>query len=420
MFSHQLNFKQTVRLSHFEGGLYALMVATTENFLLYYAIRKNISAFELALLTTVPLLMGALSQIFFPLFVKEKNLDQGIVWTMLLQVVGVFGILYCSFHFQFWPYFLFACLYFMGGNASVPIWLDWSKRLIPKRNYRKYAANRSSYTWSLIVFFYVSLAFLVEKSTWFKLEYIFIIGAVARMISIITQFIINSGSHNLLLRHKHIVETNDRLADDIPFPSYFKWLWFVMIGTALFKLTVQFSGPFFLPYMTNELHLSLTEFVILFSLPQLGRAIFFHHWARMAKSTRSFWGVQLSCFYISIIPLIWIAIQNYSLLCLTEIVAGIFWGGFEMNTTLMVQNFIHRNSRKLLGIHMAMQNILGVAGALIGSYLLNKGLSYFDVFAYSAIARLLVAISMILIMRRHHALRFNLHQLRHYWRGLIN
>ncbi|MDD4976730.1 MAG: hypothetical protein PHY93_20410, partial [Bacteriovorax sp.] len=69
-----MNFKQTVKLSHFEGGLYALMVASTESFLLYYAVKQNVTSLQLALLASLPLALGALSQMLVPKLIADKHL----------------------------------------------------------------------------------------------------------------------------------------------------------------------------------------------------------------------------------------------------------------------------------------------------------------------------------------------------------
>ena len=74
----------------------------------------------------------------------------------------------------------------------------------------------------------------------------------------------------------------------------------------------------------------------------------------------------------------------HSLLIFTEIVAGISWGGFELNQVLMIQNFMHhsmkKGSRVLLGIHMAFANFCGVIGAVLGSYLLDLHWSFYQIF----------------------------------------
>ena len=397
-----MNFKQTVKLSHFEGGLYALMVASTESFLFYYAVKQNVTSFQLAMLATLPLALGSISQMLVPKLITDKHLGSSVVWTMLFQILGVLGILYTvAVHYSFEFLLFFSCIHFIGGLTSSPLWIDWASKIIPKRNFRKYMASRSSYTWYLILIFYVSIALLGQYTSWFKLIYIFLIGAIARVCSCALQTYIIRGEFSKKIKaqaiHKTMFPPLERLHEMSP--DLVKIIWTFIIGTSIFRFAVNVSGPFFVPYMMNDLKLSMAQFVILSSIPYLGRAIFFNIWGRAGKKFGAFYGIHLTILYISIIPIIWILSKSYSFLILTEIVAGISWGGFELNQVLMIQNFMHhsmkKGSRVLLGIHMAFANFCGVIGAVLGSYLLDLHWSFYQIFFVSAVLRFLTALFLI-------------------------
>lgn len=397
-----MNFKQTVKLSHFEGGLYALMVASTESFLFYYAVKQNVTSFELALLSTLPLFMGAIAQIIVPKFVSDKHLGASVVWTMLFQIIGVVGILYTvAVHYSFDALLFYSCIHFIGGLSSSPLWIDWAARIIPKRNFRKYMAGRSSYTWYLILLFYVSMALLGQYTSWFKLVYVFIIGAVARILSCSLQTLIIRGDFSKKIKARAHLKSMEKVeAAPIEMPADLKkYIWTFIIWTSIFRLCVYVSSPFFVPYMVNDLKLSMAHYVILSSIPYFGRALFFNQWGRAGKNYAAFYGIQLTMLYISFIPIIWIMTRSYYILILTEILAGVTWGGFELNQVLMIQNFMHHKmkegSRVLLGIHMALTNFFGVIGGVIGSILLDAQFSFYQVFLISSALRFLVSFILI-------------------------
>ncbi len=381
------------------------MVASTESFLFYYAVKQNVSSLQLALLSTLPLFMGALTQMIVPKFVAEKHLGASVVWTMLFQIIGVLGILYTvAVHYNFSALLFYTCIHFMGGLTSNPLWIDWAARIIPKRNFRKYMAGRSSYTWYLILFFYVGMALLGQYTTWFKLVYIFIIGAVARILSCITQTIIIRGEFSSKLK-RQAIERSFKYEHDHPhtphvMPTDLKnYIWTFITWTAIFRLGAYVSSPFYTPYMMNDLKLSLAQYVILSSIPYFGRALFFNQWGRAGKSYQAFYGIQLTMLYISFIPIVWVMTRSYTILILTEILSGMAWGGFELNQILMIQNFMHHSmkegSRVLLGIHMALTNFFGVVGGIIGSYLLDAQYSFYQVFLVSSVLRFLFSFILI-------------------------
>ena len=283
-----MNFKQTVKLSHIEGGLYALMLASTESFLFYYAVKQNTTPMQLGLLNTFPFLMGALAQLILPKLIEEKNLGNSVVWTMMLQIVGVIGILHTVMvHYNFNYLMFFSCIHFIGGLTSTPLWIDWASRIIPKRNFRKYMAGRSSYTWYLILLFYVSLALLAQYTSWFKLIYVFVIGAVARILSCSLQLIIIRGDYSQKIKKlafskkdKDLVENSKyTLSTDLK-----KTIWTFIFWTALFRFAVQVSGPYFVPYMVNDLKLSMAHFLILSS----GMKINTNKWRKNIKANGMF------------------------------------------------------------------------------------------------------------------------------------
>ena len=185
-------------------------------------------------------------------------------------------------------------------------------------------------------------------------------------------------------------------------------------------MAVVLSGPFFYPYMLNELHLSMTSFVILSSMPFLGRAIFFSRWGKSGIHYSAFLGVILCGLYISFIPMIWTLTRNYYYLLGFEIISGIFWGGLELNQVLMIQNFVHQKSRVFLGAHMALTNFLAVIGATLGSYCLNQNYSYFTVFRLSAGFRLLVITCLALAAHRLFPSEFGIKSLKNYCRSVFS
>lgn len=421
-----VNFKQTVKLSHLEGGLYALMVASTESFLFYYAVKKNVNSLQLALLSSLPLLMGALAQIVVPKIVSEAHLAQSVVWTMLVQIFGVLGILYTvAIDYNFHSLLFFTCIHFIGGLCSTPLWIDWAAKIIPKRNFRKYMAGRSSYTWYLILFFYVTLALLGRYTLWFKLVYIFVIGALARVLSASLQLFIIHGDFSKKIKNSSfddnlypIKNSAIKMSDELK-----KYIWLFIVSTGVFRFAIQVSGPFFVPYMINDLKLSMAHYVILSSIPYFGRALYFNRWGRAGKGHSAFYGVELTMLYISFIPIVWTFSRSYYFLLATEILAGVAWGGFELNQVLMIQNFIHigqkESSRILLGIHMALTNFFGVLGAVVGAYLLKAQLSFFQVFIISSILRYIISFCLIYKAFRLRKKDFSAKQIWNYLRIIL-
>jgi hypothetical protein len=176
------------------------------------------------------------------------------------------------------------------------------------------------------------------------------------------------------------------LAPDVQKTLYSFFLW-----NGLFRFAANLGSPFFLPYMVNDLKLSTTAYVALTATPLLGRALFLQNWGRASEGTRPFWGVQLSCVFISFLPIMWNFGSSLPYLIVLQILSGIFWGGMEMTQVLMVQNFAYGKARRLLGRQQALLTVFSVLGAAVGGIIIKQGYSIPDIFVLSTVVRLAVA-----------------------------
>lgn len=398
--SRKTDFRQTLNLSHIEGGFYALMVAAIENFIFYYAVQTGVSATELGLIATLPLFVGAVGQYILPALVKEKGLGPFVIITMFIQVFGVLGILLHSyFSFPFLWLLISVILFYTGGMSSSPLWIDWAQNLVPQRNFRRFIARRSSYTWWLILFFFIGLA-LLNRFVGLSMQNIFLIGFSARVISGFLQIKIQKSTYVSLREKNYLDQSWFHQKKNAVSDALFKFsdlsemkfhlkktLLVFLIATAGFKFGVQLAGPFFVDYMIKDLKLDMFWFVILYSIPSLGRALFFKHWSRISDEKYIFQSFRMTMFYLAIIPIIWTLSKSLSFLLFMEIFAGMFWGGFELFSVLFVQNFLGKNSRKILGLHMALGSLMGLLGALFGARLFETGIGYHGVMYASSAAR---------------------------------
>ncbi len=384
------DFKSTINLSHLEGGLYALMVASIENFLLYYSVSIGVSAGQLGLVSTLPLFIGAIGQFTMPGLVGEKHVGRFVIITMLVQVFGVVGILLHSFyHFTFSWLLMSAILYYLGGMSSTPFWMDWAQGLIPKRNFTKYVAKRNGYTLKLIVFFFISFAVL-NKFFHFPLQAIFCVGVFARILSACLQIYIQKGDYVQKKKPKGIHQKESFLSlKEIEHlgPNLKKSLLVFLIATAMFKFGVQITSPFLAEYMVKDLKLDILFYVVLVSVPVFSRALFFKNWARIAGGTRIYSSLFFCVIYLSFIPLIWTFSKSFFYLCIIEMITGLFWSGFDLMSVLFIQNSIRKNARKYLGFNMALGSLLGLLGATVGAYLWESGASFKEIMYIGTFAR---------------------------------
>jgi hypothetical protein len=393
-----LTKKNVLFKTYFEAIFFALMVATSESYALFYFTKQGLGHFQVALMSTIPLLMGASFQFIVPKILKDRYVAYGILASIFTQIIGLGLLVYCAYRpieeFSFPLLLAGLSCYWVGGQTCAPLWLDWVSRLTEsKEEFGKYLARRNTISTLLIMVFYFSFSLLIDAHFYIPFFAVFSVGLSARVGSFIYQSYLTCKSMPLIkdtFADEFVREEVDDSDNEFLKPLFAFFIW-----TALFRFSVNLSAPFFLPYMVGELEFTTIQYVCLTSIPFLGRALFVHNWGRASTGIRSFWGIQLACVFISVIPLLWTFHQNIFYLAGLEFFSGVFWGGFELTVVLMVQNFAGKNVRKYLGIHMALMTLFSVLGAMCAAMLLRFGLEYTELFRLSTGVRLLVSFGLI-------------------------
>lgn len=387
--------KSILKFTYLEGLFYALMVSSTETYALYYFTKKGISGVELALLSTLPILLGAVGQLIIPRLVN-RAVGQFLLVAQFVQLVGLALIIYCTSHDVpfFWTLTSLS-LYWIGGQNAGPLWLDWVSVHCQKKSFSYFLGRRNSFVVFCTMIFFLALSFLIEHGVSFV--QIFTLGLIARVLASCLQAIMIYASRNAFHNAHDLVE--DDVQEDIKekeiLYSFFCW-------GGLFRFGVALCSPFFITYMINDLKLSTPSFVLLSAIPFLGRSLFQSNWVRATEQGRSYYGIQVACLAISILPVLWTFSDNFYYLILLQIMSGIFWGGMELTQVLMIQNHAYGSSRRYTGLQGAIFTVFSVLGALCGGILIDRGLTIFDIFNLSTIVRVGLAVVLIIQARKFH------------------
>jgi hypothetical protein len=394
--------RNLIRSSYLEGALYAVMVGTAESFALFFAVKHEMPLHQLALLSTVPILLGSVSQWLMPLIVPQRFLRFAKLSFYLVQILGLIFLCLATQHKNLFPW-LFAALslYWVGGLSAGPFWLEWIAKEVPSKTFGAFLSKRNAFVSFCTLLAYVSAAFYLNlHAEADNFLIVFGMGSVARFGSFLSQWTLSS---------KHIEWRFHRTASrshKTPLP--FKPIFWMMALTVIFKFAVSLSSPFFLPFMVQELHFGIFKYVALTSIPFVGRFLFLEGWGRASSDLRPFVGVQISCIGIAFIPALWASFPNFWFYILLELFSGMLWGGFELCTILIIQRFLVRNTLPMMGLHMSLMSASSVLGALYGSRLMEKYSSYETLFMISSASRMFVAAVMVIIFLKIPATRTRL------------
>ncbi len=379
------------------------MVGMAETFALYYAVKQNIPLTQLALLSTMPLLMGSLSQWILPQIVKDSGVRSAKLGFYVVQILGLLCLCKAVMSPNFYPWlFVALSLYWIGGLTAGPFWIQWMVGEVPSKAFGGFLSKRNAFVALCTLVAYLGTASYLDKHSQSQnFLIVFGIGTLARVLSFACQIILSRAQINWPESRARV---SPQRIEQLRSPI----IW--MIGlTALFKTVVTMASPFFLPYMMNELHFGIPEYVGLTAIPFVGRFVFLAGWGRASQDLRPFVGLQIACLGIAIIPAIWAARPPFYVYVISELLGGFLWGGFELCAILIVQRFRPKNTLRTLGLHMSLMSAGSVLGAWIGSKWMQSGQHTFvDLFLLSSSLRLCVAALMILVFLRLPATRVRL------------
>ncbi len=375
--------RRTLRLSIVEGLFYAVMVGTSETFVMFYAVKQGLNEREIGIVATAPVLLGAIANWVFPMIVREKFLKPAILSAISIQILGLlglFGSVYVAHPFQW--IFASLCLYWIGGMASTPFWLDWMIHWLPPERWGRYLSRRTALVALAVLAPFLATASIVYRISSIEIfKWLFLVAAFARFISLLLLSV--QASPHPLRRKKQMASTPLSVWKSPP-------ILLTIIFTILFRFVSNIASPYFPPYMIHQLKFPLLYYAILTAVPFIGRSLFLARWGEAIRTFRPFIGLQIAMFMISLICLLWTLTRNLGVLCSIEVFSGIFWGGFELATVLIIQSFSPGNSRTLIGLHVVLMNTATIGGALLGAEWLQQGFSYHDIFRASSFLRFAV------------------------------
>ncbi|MDB5038042.1 MAG: hypothetical protein JWQ35_1570 [Bacteriovoracaceae bacterium] len=382
--------RKILGLSQLEGGFNALMIGCAETFALYYAVKRGLSKQDFALISTLPIVFGALANWAIPRLVESRYLKRSLLAVVFIQILGVLGLYFsvnASNHF--WWILISLSLYWIGGMSATHLWIDWISGWLPADRMNRYLSRRNGFTAFVTVIGYLLAAYWVHLDERISsYQFVFGLALLSRMMS-------------WLILSYQATPQNPKIEKSKPFKLSealkSKSILIMISFTILFRFVAYMASPFFLPYMVDELHFTLMDYAWISAVPFIAKALLLAQWGEAVRSYRPFIGLQTAMILLGLVSLAWTFTTHMGLLTIIEVFSGISWGGFELGGILILYNFAPRRSRSLIGFYLALLHTSGLLGSLVGSHLLESGWTSVELFRFSGVTRLTVAFLFVIV-----------------------
>jgi MFS family permease len=386
--------RPNLRASVYDAGAFGFMIGAGESYIPAFALAIGLGEVVSGVGASVPVLCGGVLQMLSVYALPRiGSYKRWIVAGVALQAL-IFLPLICTAligSIPAWAFFVIVSCYWGSGLSSAPAWNAWISQIVPNKIRSRFFAKRTRVIQLATLFGFVGggwwLGFMDDIGL-LLIGYAILFGLA---------FASRVASAWYLDRHR----TSREVDFAPPRSSSVLQAWSAVSPKARWLIAylvcmtacVQFSGPYFIPFMMKQLGFSYQDFVSVLAAALIAKALAMSMWGRVARR----WGSQglLWIGGVGLVPLstMWIVSGNWWWLVFIQALAGILWSAYELAFFLMFLDYIPQHRRAdMLSIYYLANSSASCIGALAGGWWITSFgtnvQAYHGVFIISALLRL--------------------------------
>jgi hypothetical protein len=377
-----------------DGVAYSAMVGLGETYVAAFALAIGLGSVIAALISTLPVLVGAVLQLAGPAAVRRVGSHRRWVVAcasaqVLAHVPLVVGAILGSIPVGL--LFAAVALHWAAAFSAGTAWNSWMVAIVPARLRARYFARRARLTQGALFLSLIGGGTLLHTSAAAGhalggFAAAFSLAALARVVSTA-----------MLARQTDVPAGagpagSERLRDAAAALGRSKALP-LLAYLLCAQLASHVASPFFTPYMLEQLELSYGEYVGLTAASFLARIAVLPLLGQIAQRRGARALLVLGGVCIVPLPILWNVSDELGWLFAVQLFAGTAWSSYELAVMLLFFEALDREARLgLLALYNLGNAMCMVGGSLIGAWILRNagadGSAYAVVFTVSTLARL--------------------------------
>ncbi len=378
-----------------------MMMGVSDFYLIPYGIALGASSTQVAFLVSIPAVVASLLQL------KSASITQSIgSRTKLINFVVFFHalswlpIILIPYIFSsptlkpFMPWALLAAATFYAscGAFAVPAWQSLMSDYIPVKKRGKYFGWRNKLQGTLTISVSVAAGLILNffgKGHYTGFTLIFTFAMLCRFFAWFC-----------LTRMK---EPFRKSAHDVYF-SFFNFLKQIrtsnfakfVLFASLMSFAVNTSASLFSVFLLNNLGFSYASYMIVTTTAAVSGVIFQQMWGKYGDRHGNFRVLQITGWGIAIIPGLWLFSQHLGYAFFVQLVAGCFWGGFNLLLNNFIIEAVSPEKRiRCISYFNVMNSFSVLMGSALGGFLIRRlpnwfGYSFLTLFLISCAGRAFV------------------------------
>jgi len=385
--------RQSLDNSIKDGAAYSAMLGLTQDYVTPFALALKASVPQIGILSALPNLSIAFSQLFAPFLSEKAKSRKGFVLkAVLLQAVCfipafILPVLFSDY--GVWWLILWYTLGTMFGSLGNPAWSSLMADLVPGPIRGRFFGYRGMIAGIMTLAFSLLSGLLLQISAdtlFLGFGLIFFGASLARFIS------------SFFLNKMEDPQAKTPVKDNVSMKALLKGLNTTPMGkfisySALINFSTYIAAPFFAVYMLRELGFDYLTYIIVISSASIANFVFMKVWGRVCDICGTVKILKLCSIFVPIVPLLWMFSHNTYYLIGVQALSGIVWSGFLLSgTNYIFESSNCRNRMRGFALYTG-GNSLGIAlGSLAGGLLVSilpqiNGYHMLSLFLVSVIAR---------------------------------
>ncbi len=348
------------------------MVGLGETYFSAFALALGATAFQAGVLTTAPLLIGAIFQLVAPYGARVVGNKRWVVGSAILQSLSFLPIGLSGYvaGFGYGWLMVWVCFYWAMALGINPAWNAWLGRLVPPAVRSSFFSRRTiPAQFSLFASLLVG-GFALHEMSQSRLgatgafAVLFTVAMLCRWVSVgfLLRQIEPPGGRPKPVRAWHVL----RRMPHEPFGR-------VIFLIVCMHFSVHVAAPYFTPYMLDHLQLSYAEFTILNGVVVVARILSASYWGNIARIFGNRRALQVAASLLIPLAGLWAVSSHFVFLILLQLAAGFAWAGFELLIMLSFFDTTDEQTRaRVLSLYNLLNGVAIVGGSLLGGFLLER------------------------------------------------
>jgi MFS family permease len=369
-YQSRLNVKKSLRLSVMDGAAFAAMMGFTQSYITPFALAFKATTAQIGLLTSIPNITMAISQLAAPNLLKSAGSRKGLILPMVFMHafmwLPVLLLPYVYSSGEVWWLIAFITVGTVFGSFANPAWGSMMADLVPEEFRGRYFSFRGRIAGIITLVFTLIAGVILHFFTNNVFTGFTIIFSGALVFRMLSAFFLSRMYEPPLPREKENEPGIFDIFKNLGTSNLGKFTLFI----ALIMFAQSISGPFFAVFMIRDCNFSYVSYMVVISASAVATFIFQPFWGRRADKAGNIKVIKMTAILLPFVPLVWLGSYNVFYLVAANIFSGFAWSGFNLAAVNFVYDASEPAARtKQIAVFNSITGLALCLGSLIGGYI---------------------------------------------------